>query len=66
MMIVYKREMGCWNKVGTISDRDTVKEISTEIRKLESPYLFNHHDYMVEPYTGDWKMYFTDGKIDQF
>lgn len=61
MMTIYRRESGIWNRVGQLSpvDYDTDEKIVKGIKKLESRYLFNHHDYMVE--SDNKKCYFMHG-----
>ncbi|MDT6980486.1 hypothetical protein [Levilactobacillus zymae] len=59
-MTVYKNVKD-WENVGIIEvEGDTMKEIATAIRKLESYYLFKHHDYMAVSGEGD-RYYFTEG-----
>jgi len=65
MLVVYKRKNGVWNRVGQLSSvaYDTDEKISKGIKKLESRYLFNHHDYLVE--SVDKIIHFENGKIQE-
>ena len=65
MLVVYKRENGVWNRVGELSPvaYDTDEKIAKGIKKLESSYLFNHHDYMVK--SVDKIIHFVNGKIQE-
>jgi len=65
MLVIYKRENGIWNRVGQLSSiYDTNEKIARGIKKLESTYLFNHHDYLVE--SVDKIIHFKNGKIIEF
>lgn len=65
MMVVYKRENSIWDRVGQLSpvDYDNDEKIAKGIKKLESTYLFNHHDYMVESVYKT--IHFINGKIQE-
>ena len=66
MLVVYKRENSVWNRVGQLSSvaYDTDEKIAKGIKKLESTYLFKHHNYMVE--SADTLIHFENGKIQEF
>jgi len=66
MLVVYKRENGVWNRVGELSPvaYDTDEKIARGIKKLESRYLFKHHNYLVE--SVDKIIHFKNGKIIEF
>jgi len=65
MLVVYKREHDVWNRVGQLSSvaYDTDEKIAKGIKKLESLYLFNHHDYLVE--SVNKIIHFENGKIQE-
>jgi len=65
MLVVYKKENGIWNQVGGLSSvaYDTDEKIARGIKKLESRYLFKHHDYLVE--SENTLIHFENGKIPE-
>ena len=64
MLVIYKKENGVWNRVGELSSvYDTNEKIAKGIKKLESRYLFNHHEYMVK--SVDKIIHFEKGKIQE-